>query len=60
MTDLIPDAARQVWRHLFSVQIFAPAMFVLLGVLIMTGCRDNNSAPPAAPPRPVKTVIVPQ
>jgi RND family efflux transporter MFP subunit len=59
MTDLIPDAARQVWRHLFSVQIFAPAMFVLLGVLIMTGCRDNNSAPPAAPPRPVKTVIVP-
>lgn len=48
MTDLIPDAARQVWRHLFSVQIFAPAMFVLLGVLIMTGCRDNNSAPPAA------------
>lgn len=59
MTDLIPDAARQVWRHLFSVQIFAPAMFVLLGVLIMTGCRDNNSAPPPAPPRPVKTVIVP-
>jgi len=59
MTDLIPDAARQVWRHLFSVQIFAPAMFVLLGVLILTGCRDNNSAPPAAPPRPVKTVIVP-
>ena len=59
MTDLIPDAARQVWRHLFSVQIFAPVVFVLLGVLIMTGCRDNNSAPPAAPLRPVKTVIAP-
>jgi len=59
MTDLIPDAARQVWRHLFSVQLFAPVVLVLPGVLIMTGCRDNNAAPPAAPLRPVKTVIAP-
>lgn len=59
MTDLLPDAARQVWRHLLSVHIFAPIVFVLLGVLIMTGCRDDQFDPPAAPPRPVKTVIAP-
>lgn len=59
MTDFLSDAARQVWRHLFSVHIFAPFVFVLLGVFIMTGCRDNNAAPPAAPLRPVKTVIAP-
>ena len=59
MTDFLSDAARQVWRHLFSVHIFAPIVFVLLGVFIMTGCRDNNAAPLAAPIRPVKTVIAP-
>ncbi|WP_442796998.1 efflux RND transporter periplasmic adaptor subunit [Pantoea vagans] len=59
MTDFLSDAARQVWRHLFSVHIFAPIMFVLLGAFIMTGCRDNNPAPLAAPLRPVKTMIAP-
>lgn len=59
MTDLLPDAARQMWRHLFSVQIFAPILFVLLGVLIFTGCRDDHSDPHTAPLRPVKTVIAP-
>lgn len=51
MTDFLSDAARQVWRHLFGIHIFAPIIFVLLGVFIMTGCRDNSSAPPAAPLR---------
>jgi len=59
MTDFLSDAARQVWRHLFGIHIFAPIIFVLLGVFIMTGCRDNSSAPPAAPLRPVKSVIAP-
>lgn len=59
MTDLLPDAARQLWRHLLNVHIFAPIVLVLLGVLIITGCRDDNSAPPAAPLRPVNTVVAP-
>ncbi|MHA6313507.1 efflux RND transporter periplasmic adaptor subunit (plasmid) [Pantoea sp. S-LA4] len=59
MTDLIQDAARQVWRHLLSVHLFAPIVFLLLGIFIMTGCRDDHAEPPVAPLRPVKTVIAP-
>ncbi|WP_154929188.1 efflux RND transporter periplasmic adaptor subunit [Pantoea anthophila] len=59
MTDFLSDAARQMWRHLFSVHLVVPFVFVLSGVLIMTGCRDNSAAPPPAPPRPVKTVTAP-
>jgi len=59
MTDFLSDAARQVWRHLFTVHIVAPVVFVLLGVFILAGCRDNNPPPAAAPIRPVRTTIAP-
>jgi len=59
MTDLISDAARQVWRHLLSVHLLAPIVFLLLGVFIMTGCRDEHSSLPAVPSPVVKTVIAP-
>ncbi|MGD9427029.1 efflux RND transporter periplasmic adaptor subunit [Pantoea sp. NSTU24] len=59
MTDFLSDAARQVWRHLFTIHIIAPVVFLLPGVFILAGCRDNNPPPAAAPIRPVRTVIAP-
>lgn len=59
MTDFLSDAARQVWRHLFTIHIIAPVVFLLPGVFILAGCRDNNPPPVAAPIRPVRTVIAP-
>ncbi|WP_313656042.1 efflux RND transporter periplasmic adaptor subunit [Pantoea sp.] len=59
MTDFLSDAARLLWRHLFTVHSVTPMVFLLPGVFILAGCRDNNPPPTAAPIRTVRTVIAP-
>ncbi|WP_162286539.1 efflux RND transporter periplasmic adaptor subunit [Pantoea stewartii] len=58
MTDFIPAFARQALRHLSFPGYVLPSLFVVAGMLILSGCREE--APPAREaPRPVRTVLVP-
>ncbi|WHT01263.1 MAG: Multidrug resistance protein MdtA (plasmid) [Pantoea stewartii] len=58
MTDFIPAFARQALRHLSFTGYVLPSLFVVAGMLILSGCREE--APPAREaPRPVRTVLVP-
>lgn len=60
LTDFV-DCFRHVLRHLLAINRLAlclPGLIVLLAVAALAGCGDKND-PPAPPPRPVRTVVVP-
>ncbi len=58
MTDFIPAFARQALRHLSFPGYVLPSLFVVAGMLILSGCREE-AAPAREALRPVRTVLVP-
>jgi len=58
MTDFFPSLARQALRHLAIFNYVVPSLLVMVGMLVLAGCKDEKPAQDETL-RPVRTVTVP-
>ncbi|MDJ0041259.1 efflux RND transporter periplasmic adaptor subunit [Pantoea allii] len=58
MTDFFPSFARQALRHLAIFNYVVPSLLVMVGMLVLAGCKDEKPAQDETL-RPVRTVTVP-